>query len=165
MCAMISNVTLLLGLLLVAATTPVISQTPEQVRHASCSSVAQGSEPKFTIARREYDGSRPHFLLLHVSVKPADVYFDSLVLLSCKLKNEFATESRIMVRVFSDSVAAKRFVPLEDAPHLREDMWQLRGLYLLDKQNGEEYVEFLRPALDRDLLSPVRIKVILANDK
>jgi hypothetical protein len=76
-------------------------------------------------------------VLINISIKPTEVERSLLLLLARHLNKRYCREPRIVVGIFDNPDAARRF----DGSS-RSDLDALRGEYVLDRQRGIEYVSF-----------------------
>jgi hypothetical protein len=134
-------------------------------RQYSCAEAGKMRPISYDIGHRGHSETNPAELYLSISIKETDVYDEALVRLGCSLNEAFPQNKILMVRVFTSRAAAKRFVGHPDSSHYGEDLWTLRAFYLLDRVHRRQYVEFLYPEKEGELLAPKRIKIDIPLDE
>lgn len=116
--------------------------------------------PRYSIESREYSQLRPAILELRVSASAEAFNSGSMTRLACQLASEFKGENRVDALIFDNRKAARSLAPgFSDQRHYGTYLWHLKGHYVLDRQKGEEYIEFVIPNLQDDLLTLRRVKV------
>lgn len=86
--------------------------------------------------------------------------------LACQLGSQFPKHSRIDALIFDDPGAARSLaVGMTDQRDYGTYLWHLRGHYVLDMEQSEQYIEFVIPDLQDNLLTLKRVKVTLATLK
>jgi len=101
--------------------------------------------PKYHVApngAHAASANNPWTLYLQISVAPEAISKDSLTLLACKLRRDFAKEQRLHVWIFTDRQAAKRFDFNHNSPNYLEDLPKLRGAYYIDREKGIQWIKF-----------------------
>ena len=119
--------------------------------------------PVYSVEQREKGGAQGDKLLLQISISPADYgRADGLTRLACKLPSDYPHNPYINALIFDDARSAKHFsMGFEDAPRYGTYLWHLRAHYQLDSEKGSEFLEYLYPEVQDQLLGLRRIKVFL----
>lgn len=116
--------------------------------------------PRYSIEDHRYAPTQPAVLLLRVSVPTEALNGVSMTRLACHLASEFKGESRINGLIFDDKKAARSLaLGMTDQAHYGTYLWHLKGHYVLDRQKGQQYIEFLTPQLKDQLLTLKRVRV------
>jgi hypothetical protein len=161
-------------LLLCAAASP--NSTPQihapitSTERVTCSDIVEPERrpynalaPHYSIERRDYTVGEPRVLMLQISVPTKAFYEPQIVGLGCKLLSDIPHEEHINALMFDDAEAAKRLALLfTDEPNYRGYLWHLRGRFVRDKD--QQFVEFLFPEVQDNLLSLKRVKVLISPD-
>lgn len=122
--------------------------------------------PRYSIEDRKYAPSDPATLVLRVSVPTKALNSGSMTRLACQLASEFKAENHIDALIFDDRKAARSLAPgFTDQRDYGIYLWHLKGHYLLDRQNGQQYIEFVIPDLKDRLLTLRRVRVWIETPK
>src|SRR5437773_727864 len=137
-------------------------------RHQNCGALSQPGHspdyeplPRYSIERREhYAGKRPT-LLLRISMPTEAFNGTGVARLACKLSIDFPKEDAIEALIFDDKKAARSLSPFwtADQPHYGTYLWHLKGHYILDREKKQEFVEFLIPVVQDNLLGVKRYRI------
>ncbi|MGH9745302.1 MAG: hypothetical protein ACRD59_04235 [Candidatus Acidiferrales bacterium] len=142
-------------LLVIVAASASRAQTTEVTR--DCASVPQQDHAlRYSIEGRNHSTD----LSLEISLTPAMFNEPDLVRLSCQLQKEFPKENVIHALIFDDKQAARNLALYHtDQPNHAIYLWHVRARYELDRGKGSQYVEFLYPEAQDDLIILKRIKI------
>lgn len=114
---------------------------------------------RYAYSERSTVNGRPT-IAINISVKPADINREFLMLLVHHLNQRFCREERLVVAIFIDYDAAKHF-----RPQFPEVLNAWRGEYFLDRRTGEEYVSFITTTPNYNNNPQARVKIDLGVKK
>ncbi len=141
----------------------------DQEIHKNCSELSAPGHypdyepaPNYKIDNRYETSVKPPTLVLQISVSPQSLSGTEMTRLGCRLNADFPTQKRIYVLIFDDrKSAASLAVGATDEKDYGTFLWHLRGRYELDREKKIQFVEFLVPFFEDQLLSLQRYKVWL----
>jgi hypothetical protein len=141
----------------------------DQESHESCSGLSTPGHypdyqpvPAYRIDRRFSTQAKPSVLVLQISVKPESFDGSGVTRLGCKLNSDFPNEKHIKVLIFDDRKAAASLAAgFTDKSHNGTYLWHVRGRYELDRENDTQFIEYVFPVFEDQLLSLKRYKVWL----
>lgn len=113
-------------------------QSKAQSVNDNCKYNVDGGEYKLLWKSRTIRGENR--LLLHILVKPKNVKRDYLIQLTKRVKSEYCNERKILVVIFDDRKMAEKFHRTDY--FLSKNKIIERGYYQIDKEKGEELLEF-----------------------
>lgn len=99
-----------IAVLLVAPMVLTGSLHATDLRSNSCDSYLRETPPKFRIAQQDRNESR-RAVILQISLAPRDITQDKLLTLNCSLGRTYAKNQALVVWMFDDYRAAKRYNP------------------------------------------------------
>ena len=157
-------------LIVAVAIQPSAGQATEY--HRDCHSLSQPRHspdyeglPEYSIQRRDYTAGTPRALDLQISIPTDGFGGASIIRLACKLASDFSNESIVHALLFDDKSAARNLA-LYAGDHKNHGLylWHVKGRYELDRAKKMQFVEFVEPTVDDELLSLRRVKIWLSID-
>lgn len=135
--------------------------------HKNCSTLSSPGKypdyeaaPIYSIERRETGVSQPPVLLLQISVAQSALNSGSMTRLACKLATEFGRQTDINALIFDDKKAAKSLaLGFTDQREYGVYLWHLKAHYVRKQEIGLEFIDFLLPEVQDELLSVRRVRV------
>ncbi len=141
----------------------------DEETHKSCSGLSAPGRypdyepaPSYRIENRFGGSVKPPTLVLQIGVSPQSVSGTGMTRLGCKLNADFPNEERIKVLIFDNRKAAASLAAgFTDQKHYGTYLWHVRARYELDRDKDIQFVEFVFPVFEDQLLSLKRYKVWL----
>lgn len=88
-----------------------------------------------------------------------------MIRLACKLASDYSNESTVHALLFDDKNAARNLaLQAMDQKNHGLYLWHVKGRYELDRAKKTQFVEFLEPTVEDELLSLRRVKIWLSTD-
>jgi hypothetical protein len=161
---------LVMSLLVSLMAVGLATDTPAQEVRKDCLNLSKTGHypdyeplPHYSIERRDYDVSKPHVLLLRVSMPLEAFGGASIIRLGCKLASDFPKESVIHALIFDDKKAARNLaLGFTDQANYGTYLWHLKARFEVNRRTGQAFIEFLLPTEQDELLSPKRVRVALS---
>ena len=132
-----------------------------QSLHRSCSESNVNGSQSYSIEDKHHDTVGT--LVLKIATSPGNTDGEPVIRLACRLSATFSKERSIMAWIFDDKTAARSIaLSLEDQKHHGEYLWHLRGYYERNSNRGGEYIEYVVPKYENNLLTVVRQRILLS---
>jgi hypothetical protein len=95
---------------------------------------------EYKVGRVIRSSNEPHEVTVIISLEPRQFTRDEMIKLAYQLKRDFANEQILRVEILDDPQIADKYIPAGDMYRLFNKA--KRGTYVLNRTNGEEYIEF-----------------------
>jgi hypothetical protein len=112
--------------------TPCPSQTKDKERIA----------PAYRIGYSWRTAAGPAILANQISIKANHFNCADMLALARQFNRDYPNETRLAIYIFDSYSAAQNFSLVQHSPTYTKDFKAFRGFYKLDRDTGDEYIEF-----------------------